>query len=386
MKLFIILFSLSLTLFAQTQEEYVQEQKSAFSSYKYKQESEFKKYKQKYIDAINKYKKDINTFWGDSKISTKKEWLFYTKDKKTRSDVDFNKETITVQTIASSKKEAKQKLQEALAKVITVDTKYVQDNDPLEKRLSRIKKPSNLIDKDVSREPILSTIIFDKKPTKKSVLQYVNKHISKDKIKTKQAKDKKFIIYSVAIKMPKNATIKRSKIYYREVKKQATKQNLPIELIFAIIHSESSFNPRARSYIPAYGLMQLVPKTAGIDAYQYLYHKRRLVSGRYLYDSKNNIKMGTAYLHILYYRYLRKIKNPKSRIYCTIAAYNTGAGNIAYAFTRTHNINRAAPIINKLTAGEVYTRLLLDLKYDEPKQYLKKVSKRMILYKKIYTM
>ena len=150
------------------------------------------------------------------------------------------------------------------------------------------------------------------------------------------------------------------------------------------MHSESSFNPRARSHIPAYGLMQIVPRSAGIDTYRYLYKKKKLVSGSYLYNSTNNITMGSAYLHILYYRYLRKIKNPDSRLFCTIAAYNTGAGNIAWAFTKTHNINKAAPLINKLTPDEVQAKLLKDLKYDEPKHYLKKVSKRMSSYHKVY--
>ena len=61
----------------------------------------------------------------------------------------------------------------------------------------------------------------------------------------------------------------------------------------------------ARSHIPAYGLMQIVPKTAGIDAYQYLYNKKRLLSSSYLYNSENNIEIGSAYLHILYYKYLK---------------------------------------------------------------------------------
>ena len=152
------------------------------------------------------------------------------------------------------------------------------------------------------------------------------------------------------------------------------------------MHSESNFNPRARSYIPAFGLMQLVPKTAGIDSYRYLYKKKRLVSSSYLYDSTNNITLGTAYLHILYYSYLRKIKNPQSRLYCTIAAYNTGAGNIAYAFTRKYNMSKAAPLINRLTPDEVYAKLLKDLRWDEPKHYLKKVSKRMLAYEKLYAM
>ena len=109
--------------------------------------------------------------------------------------------------------------------------------------------------------------------------------------------------------------IKRSKVYYDDVKLNAAKQNLPIPLVFAIMHSESSFNPRARSYVPAYGLMQIVPKTAGRDTYKFLYKKDKLVSGNYLYNSSNNIRMGSAYLHILYYKYLKKIKDPDSRLY-----------------------------------------------------------------------
>jgi membrane-bound lytic murein transglycosylase C len=108
------------------------------------------------------------------------------------------------------------------------------------------------------------------------------------------------------------------------------------------------------------------------------------VSGSYLYNSKNNIKMGTAYLHILNYKYLRGIKNPLTRLYCTIAAYNTGAGNIAWAFTHTHNMKKAAPIINGMSSSEVYDHLLANLRYEEPKRYLVKVTKRMLSYQKAY--
>jgi len=94
--------------------------------------------------------------------------------------------------------------------------------------------------------------------------------------------------------------------------------------------------------------------------------------------------MGSAYLHILYYRYLKDIKDPTSRLYCTIAAYNTGAGNIAWAFTKTNNMKKAAPLINKKKPEEVYNKLLKDLKYDEPKHYLKRVNSRMSSYHKLY--
>lgn len=90
--------------------------------------------------------------------------------------------------------------------------------------------------------------------------------------------------------------------------------------------------------------------------------------------------MGSAYLHILYYRYLKDIKDPTSRLYCTIVAYNTRAGNIAWAFTKTYNMKQAAPLINKKTPQEVYNKLLKDLRFDEPKHYLKRVTSRMGSY------
>lgn len=352
------------------------------------------------MKAFNDYKKEIGAIWDDPKMSTEKTWVGYTKDKKTRTDVDFSQETITVETVASSPAEAKQKLQMALAKVVTVDTKTVQETDPLEKKLAKLKKPEGVVDSKVKAEPILSTVVFKKPPTTKSVRTYINKNITDKKIKVvKSKKNKHAKVYKVSIKMPKDAMLKRSAVYEKVIRKHAEKQKLPLPLVFAIMHTESNFNPRARSHVPAFGLMQIVPKTAGIDTYKYLYKKKKLVTGTYLYDSTNNITMGTAYLHILYYRYLKKIKDPDSRLYCAIAAYNTGAGNIACAFNSKtkkkgvtvclskkghYNMNKAAPLINELNPDQVYNKLLKDLKFDEPKHYLKRVNKRMSAYKKAY--
>ena len=360
-------------------------EKKQFGYYKKSQEEEFEAYQKAQNKTYKAYKKEIGVFWDKPKISTKKKWVSYTKDKQTRTDVDFSKETITIETIASSPKEAKKKLQMALAKAVTVDTKTVQKTDPLEKRLSKIKKPVGVVGGEVKAEPILSTIVFKKPPTQAVVKAYVNKYVKYDKIKAKKStKVKHAKIYSLNVALPEDTMIKRSKIYYEEVKKNAKLQRLPMALVFAVMHTESSFNPRARSHVPAYGLMQIVPRTAGIDTYKYLYKKKRLVSGSYLYNSSNNIKMGTAYLHILYYKYLKDIKNPDSRLFCTIAAYNTGAGNIAWAFTRNHNMKKAAPLINTKSPKEVYNKLLRDLRYEEPKHYLKRVSKRMSAYYRLY--
>jgi len=392
LKNLLLIASVLTTLPAQSAGDFITKQtqdfkkeKTKFDLYKKTQEDEFKSYQEAQTKTYNEYIKEISEYWDDPKMSTKKSWVSYTKDKKTRTNVDFEKKTIVLETIASSKKEAKERLQNALENVVTIDTKRVQENDPLEQKLAKIKKPKSIITGEVEAEPILSTLIFDKEPTKSGLISYVNRETKDSKIKShKSNKIKNKRVYRLNISMPKDATMKRSKIYYQEVKKQAKRQNLPISLIFAIMHSESSFNPRARSHVPAYGLMQIVPRTAGIDSYQYLYNKRRVVSGSYLYNSKNNITMGSAYLHLLYYKYLKDIKDPDSRLYCTIAAYNTGAGNVAWAFTKTNSMRQAAPIINSMTSTEVYNRLMKDLKYDEPKHYLNKVSKRVGSYYKLY--
>ena len=68
-----------------------------------------------------------------------------------------------------------------------------------------------------------------------------------------------------------------------------------------------------------------------------------------------------------------------------IAAYNTGAGNVAKAFNkdRTRNIRKAAEVINTMEPNEVYQQLLESLPYDETKLYLKKVYGRIAQYEKI---
>jgi membrane-bound lytic murein transglycosylase C len=387
-----ILASISSALLAQNMQDFKNQQMQTFRSqttefqtYKKAKESEFENYIKEQAKVYNEYKKELEIFWEEPKLSTPKNWVSYEEDKKTRTDVDFENETITIEVIAKTPLEAKEKLQLALAKTIIIDTKTVQDSDPLEIELKKIKKPSGIVDADVKAEPILSTVVFEKTPSQKDVKEYVQKHVKDEYIKAEDSsKIKDAKVYSLNVALPEDMMVKRSKVYFDDVNKHAKRQNIPASLVFAVMQTESSFNPRARSHIPAYGLMQIVPKSAGIDAYNFLYNEKKLVSGTYLYDSSNNITMGSAYLHILYYRYLKDIKDPTSRLYCTIAAYNTGAGNIAWAFTKTNNMKKAAPIINKKKPEEVYDKLLKDLKYDEPKHYLKRVNSRMSSYYKLY--
>ena len=177
----------------------------------------------------------------------------------------------------------------------------------------------------------------------------------------------------------------RARRYQSIVTAHAEKYDIDPALIMAMIHTESAFNPKARSKASAYGLMQLVPHTAGQEAYHQIHGQRRELTPQYLYDPNNNIELGAAYLHLLTNGYLRSIVNPTSRIYCAVAAYNAGPSNVGKAFVPKASIKLATPVINKLSPADVYKRLVEALPSIESRNYVRDVIKRISRYKKFYS-
>lgn len=87
-------------------------------------------------------------------------------------------------------------------------------------------------------------------------------------------------------------------------------------LVYAVIHSESSFDPRARSRAGAVGLMQVLPETAALLA---KVGKTRKPTVGELFEPDTNLRYGQAYLAYL----MAKPRFGDNLIY-TIAAYNAG--------------------------------------------------------------
>jgi peptidoglycan lytic transglycosylase C len=185
---------------------------------------------------------------------------------------------------------------------------------------------------------------------------------------------------SVEFKLVSNHLEVRARKFQPLVQTYARKHALDPALIMAIIHTESMFNPRARSSTPAYGLMQLVPHSGGREAYQVIYGQNRKLTSQYLYDPKNNIELGAAYFDILVNRYMKSILDPISRSYCAVAAYNTGSANVGRAFVSKKSINQAIPVINSMEAPQVYSRLIEKLPFRESRKYVRKVIDRARLY------
>jgi membrane-bound lytic murein transglycosylase C len=155
------------------------------------------------------------------------------------------------------------------------------------------------------------------------------------------------------------------------VQKYAKKFGVSENLVYAIIQTESNFNQFAISHAGAIGLMQIVPTSAGRDSYLHVKGKKWTPSKSYLFDAKNNIELGAAYIYIIDKKYLKGINNTISREYCVISAYNTGSGNVLKTFSS--NRSRAKEIINSKNPSEVYSKLRSSLPYEETRRYLKKV-------------
>ncbi|PSV48233.1 transglycosylase SLT domain-containing protein [Photobacterium indicum] len=192
---------------------------------------------------------------------------------------------------------------------------------------------------------------------------------------------KKVVKYNV--KLPANSLKIRATQYQPLAEKESQTWKIDAALVMAIMHSESAFRPDAKSHVPAFGLMQVVPSSAGHDVNKQVRNIDAPMKAADLYKPEINVETGTAYLHILHDRYLKSIKSNESRLYCVIAAYNTGAGNVARAFNtnKSTSVGRAAKVINLMSPDEVYDHLIKNLPYDETKNYLKKVNGRIALYR-----
>jgi membrane-bound lytic murein transglycosylase C len=176
----------------------------------------------------------------------------------------------------------------------------------------------------------------------------------------------------VTIAMVSNLSVKQADKYRPLVHQFARQYDISPSLVFAIIRTESNFNPYAVSSAPAYGLMQLVPTSGGREAYRRAKGKDVAPSRDYLFDPTNNVELGTAYLNVLMFNQLEDVAHNVSREYCVIAAYNTGPSNVFRTFS--HDRVAAVNQINGLQPAGVYDQLHEHLPYQETRHYLEKVT------------
>lgn len=157
-------------------------------------------------------------------------------------------------------------------------------------------------------------------------------------------------------------------------------------LIMAIIYQESRFNPHAVSQAEAYGMMQLVPRSGGFEAFRKVTGQAVQPTREYLMDPDRNIELGATYVNMLLFeQWPRNIGNFPAREYCAISAYNTGPGNLARAFTgSTSKIGEAQSKANSMPPDQVFDYLRTNLPYAETRDYLLRVSAARMHYKQLF--
>lgn len=166
----------------------------------------------------------------------------------------------------------------------------------------------------------------------------------------------------------------------RVVEEAALKGGVDAALALSIAKVESNFNPMAISSSNALGIMQLKMDTAVKDIYETIYQKTVLPPAEILFDPRENAKLGVAYLWLIQNKYLKEIEDKEKLEYCTIAAYNAGAGTVLRTFHEDKI--EAAKVINALSASEVLHKLTHDMQSEQGKRYVAKVLEAKKKYRK----
>ncbi|WP_321471216.1 murein transglycosylase domain-containing protein [Halarcobacter sp.] len=318
------------------------------------------------LSFLSSFVNKITKSWGKDnvKIPKQKEYVKYLQNYKSRALIDFDNGLVTVETL-----DTKESLKNAIV------TTLLLPDDPRAADLFGAKKIK------LGDTPYLLGEVKDDQNKDIRYQWRANRYadiLIKTRLKEKNIKDgnKNLKVTYVTIPMIKDHASVRVKKFKPFVEKFARRYNLSKNLVYAIIKTESNFNQFAVSSAGAFGLMQIVPSSAGQDAYKYVKGKNHKPSSSYLFNAQNNIELGSAYIDILNSKYLKGINNKISKEYCVISAYNTGSGNVLKTFSK--NRNSAINIINKKSALEVYNTLKNNLPYKETRRYLNKV----ITYKK----
>ncbi|NQT70843.1 MAG: membrane-bound lytic murein transglycosylase MltC, partial [Desulfobacteraceae bacterium] len=326
-------------------------------------ERDIKRFEKDFENLMETFRKAVLAVWGkkEAKEPKPKVYVKYTQNYLSRAAVDFDKGLITIETL--DQKTPEKSLKTAIA------TTLLTPDDPRAVDLYTAK-PIKL-----GEIPFLYREVKDHEGEDIRWAWRAERfadHLVANRLQTRQIKSGGTVktIYYVTTAMVKDHLQVRAKKYMLLVQRSAKEFSVSKNLIYAIMKTESDFNPYAVSSAPAFGLMQIVPTTAGQDVNKFL-KKSGLPTREFLFNPANNIKYGSAYLHLLNYKYLNDIQNPVSREYCVIAAYNTGAGNVLRTFDPKRDL--APGRINRLDPLDVFNTLRRKLPYEETRRYLVKV-------------
>lgn len=320
-------------------------------------EADYKRFK----NALASFRKAVGGTWGkdDAREPEPKTYVKYTQNYLSRASVDFEAGRITVETLDQDT--PVKSLREAIV------TTLLTPHDPRAVDLYS-SGPVQL-----GGKPFLLGEVKDERGrdiATEAQAEAFARHVLENGPQERPGAGGKVVRF-VVIPLVTDHMLVRAAKFRPLVEAAARRFGVSRTLIYAVIRVESDFNPYAINSVPAIGLMQVVPHTAGADVYESLNGKTGEPSKAQLFDPEINITYGTAYLRILDTRQLSGVGDPVSREYCVITSYNGGAGALLSTFSRDRA--KALDAINASPPLKVYETIVQKHRAEETRNYLRKV-------------
>ena len=365
--------------FKKAQKAGMQEQDYAYLKFKTEESARYRKFYEEEQRKFREYVAGIEKMWGTKKVdtSTTKRYVGYDKDFSGRRSVDFEKGQAKIEVLVDPKDAADPtKVKKAVEAEIVKMVRDKGTEDPLAVQQQAPPLATPILANQVETRD-------GKAVTPENAQKFASEVALGSTIKREEVTGedgKKRISISTSFPLVPDHIKRRAKEFKALIQRESKRFNLDPRLVFATVHTESYFNPKARSGAPAYGLMQLVPTSGARSAYLHVYKEDKLLTPDYLYQPKNNVELGAGLLNLMLTKDFKSIKNQKSRVYCAIAGYNTGPGNVARCFAGKRDIPKAIMLINQMTPEQVFNRLRTNLPFEETRTYIVTVTEKMPLY------
>jgi len=296
--------------------------------------------------------------WASAERSSRKVWVDYESRLDSRSRVDFENGTIVLETVVeASDPRAYQTARAALEKMgKALFTSTDETGTPVlqDQVATRSGKP------------------VDAQEAPQFLKQEVIPKITKDPKPFTPADGMERQLFRTRFEMVPRHLHVRSKKYRDLVEKHAVANRVDPRLVMAVIHTESYFNPKAVSSAKAIGLMQIIPRFAGRDAYREIYQKDAVMPHDFYFDPENNIQAGCTYLSLLKTRYFSQVTHPMKNRYVAICAYNWGPTAMRNKIVDVYDINA-------MDEQSVFN-LLRQKTPEETKKYILRVTERTPIY------
>jgi membrane-bound lytic murein transglycosylase C len=365
--------------FKRAQRAGMQGEDYAYLKFKAAESARYKKFYEEEQKKFREYVSGIEKVWGTGKVdtSTRKQYVCYDKDFSGKRVIDFEKGQAKVEVLvdpkdASDPAKVKKAVEAEIVRMIR--DKGADDPLAIQQKAQPLETP--ILANQVETKD--GSAVTPQNAQKFASEVALGSTVKRDEVLGKDGK--KRVSVSATFPLVPNHVKQRAEEFKILIQKEAKRFNLDPRLVFATVHTESYFNPKARSGAPAYGLMQLVPTSGARSAYLFVYKEDKLLTPDYLFQPRNNVELGAGLLNLMMTKDFKNVTDEKSRVYCAIAGYNTGPGNVARCFVGKRDIPKAVAMINQMTPEQVFSRLRTNLPFEETRTYIVTVTEKMPLY------